>query len=169
MEPTHPAGSVLLPPTMSPTSSPPITEPAIPSKMVIMHPIGSRPGMMRRANPPTTAPKMIQPIIAVICRMLRSVSRTHSPEAPRASPVPQTTRSGEGIPDGSFSEWGGEAIVRQNKHQLRMPTQWLTGRKQASKIARPAVSACFCKSRQCMTMAVCPLTAIRDMGVDVAY
>jgi hypothetical protein len=34
----------------------------MPSRTVIKHPIGSRPGMISLASPPITAPKTIQPI-----------------------------------------------------------------------------------------------------------
>src|ERR1700752_4830357 len=68
IDPTQPddgGGNEALPAKRSWARKPPTKEPTMPSTIVAIQPIGSRPGIKKRAMTPTIAPKMIQVTIAV--------------------------------------------------------------------------------------------------------
>src|ERR1044071_1779110 len=78
---------------------PPTTEPAMPSRIVMMAPPGSRPGMMAFAMIPAIRPKTIQPIIANISfSSYRSgcVLRARGPKAEGACTVSGCVRATPG-------------------------------------------------------------------------
>src|SRR4029450_9293907 len=68
---------------------PPTSAPAMPNRMVTIHPPGSRPGMRSLATAPTINPKMIHPMIPMRISFLRAPLAVRPEQAQQAWRAPQ--------------------------------------------------------------------------------